>query len=109
MPVLRVFVQRAVTSAIDTYSNSSREKSRFQFSESATTGADVSFQQPSNSTNKATNSVEMLSRSSKGYLELEELVVDETTGRVTAATPDTITDHPEQQISQWPLRNSQQT
>jgi hypothetical protein len=51
----------------------------------------------------------MLSRSSKGYLQLDDLVVDETTGRVTAATPDTITDHPEQQISQWPLRNSQQT
>jgi hypothetical protein len=109
MPVLRVFVQRAVTSAIDTYSNSSREKSRFQLSKSATTGADISFQQPSNSNNKTTNSVEMLSRSSKGYLELEGLVVDEITGRVTAATPETITDHPEQKISQWPLRNSQQT
>ena len=45
----------------------------------------------------------MLNRGPERYLELEDLVVDETTGRVTAALPDTITDHPEQSKSQWPL------
>jgi hypothetical protein len=103
MPVLRVFVLSIVTSVIDTYNNSNREKSRNGLSKAATTGADVSFRQSSNSNNRATKSIEMLNRGSERYLELEDLVVDERTGRVTAATPDTIIDHPEQTKSQWPL------
>lgn len=103
MPVLRAFVLRVVASAIDTYNNSSREQSRNRLSKAPTTGADVSFRQSNDQNKRTANSVEMLNRGPERYLELEDLVVDETTGRVTAALPDTITDHPEQSKSQWPL------
>ncbi|KAF2997634.1 hypothetical protein E8E13_004741 [Curvularia kusanoi] len=103
MPVLRVFVQRAVTSAIDTYNNSSRDKSRIENSRATATGADVTLRQSNKSSNRTSNSVEMLSRGSKGYLELEDLVVDETTGRVTVLTSEALPDTPEQKTSQWPL------
>lgn len=102
MPVLRVFVHRAVTSAIDTY-NSSRDKSRNGTSRAASTGADVSFRQSQKSSKRNTESVDTISRGSKGYLELEELVVDETTGRVTVLTPESIPDSIEQKEASWPL------
>lgn len=103
MPVMRVFVLRVVASAIDTYNNSSRERSRNGLPKAATTGADVSFRQSSDPNKRTTNSIEMLNRGSERYLEFEDLVVDEITGRVTVATPDKITGLPEQRKSQWPL------
>lgn len=101
MPVLRVFVQRAVSSAVGTYLQSSRDKSRNEKSKADKSGAEVSSHQ----SKRTTDSVEIIGRTSKGYLELEELVVDETTGRVTVLSreQEPIPDTPEQKESSWPL------
>jgi hypothetical protein len=47
--------------------------------------------------------VDVLGGRSKGYVELEDLVVDENTGRVTALTPESVPDSKEHKVSQWPL------
>ena len=111
MPILRVFVTKAVNSAIETYHNSSsRSKSRSEPSRATSKGADVSLRQ---SCKRVTDTVETRSRDllenrlapdSKGYLELEDRVVDERTGRVTVATPESITDVTEHQVPEWLLQ-----
>jgi hypothetical protein len=47
--------------------------------------------------------VDVSGRRSSSNLELDDLVVDENTGRVTAATPDSLRDMPERHMSFWPL------
>lgn len=39
----------------------------------------------------------------KRYLELDDLIVDGDTGRVSAATPVSISEAKEQRVPQWPL------
>jgi hypothetical protein len=113
IPVLRVFFKQAVNSAIESYQNSSGvSKARGNPANTASTAAQVSLRRLSKRTTNDTMlencSKESLvdgsgSGSSKGYPELEELVVDEHTGRVTVATPESIPDPSEQKVLQWPL------
>ncbi|KAF3041283.1 hypothetical protein E8E12_002732 [Didymella heteroderae] len=114
MPVLRVFVTKAVNSAIETYQNSSsrsRNKSRMENSTAKSTGADISLRQSSKKTTDTLQSKnqdfleDRVGQDSKGYLELEEvdLVVDERTGRITAVTPDLAPDTVEHRKAEWPL------
>lgn len=110
MPVLRAFFQNAVNSAIEAYGNSSsRDKSRSEPSRAASTNAGVILWQPGKNT---ADSVETCSREflgdrvgrgSKGYLELEELVVDENTGRITVAAPELVSNATEHKAPKWPL------
>jgi hypothetical protein len=110
MPVLRVFFQRAVNSAIETYQNSSgRGKSRNDPTATASTRAEVSLCQ---SSKRETDAIDVYSqesledhvgRDSKGYFGLEDLIVDEDTGRVSAATPESTMDAVEHRVPEWPL------
>lgn len=102
MPVLRVVVTKAVNSAIFTYQNSSsrsRNQSRMEKSTAKSTGAEISLRPSSK------NLDNRVGQDSKGYLELDEmdLVVDERTGRITAATPDSVADVVERKKADWPL------
>lgn len=114
MPVLRVFVTRAVDSALEGYQNSSsrsRNKSRMEGSTVKTTGVDISLRQSSKKTLDTLQSSnrdfldDRAGQYSKRYLELEEmdLVVDERTGRITAVTPDSVADTVEHKKADWPL------
>ncbi|KAL1652597.1 hypothetical protein SLS61_004903 [Didymella pomorum] len=93
---------KAVNSAIFTYQNSSsrsRNQSRMEKSTAKSTGAEISLRQSSK------NLDNRVGQDSKGYLELDEmdLVVDERTGRITAATPDSVADVVERKKADWPL------
>jgi hypothetical protein len=84
IPVLRVFFKQAVNSAIETYHNSSsRSKSRNNYS-----GGSFS---------------DVIGKGGKSYLELEDLVIDEETGRVTALTPEPLPDGRECHTPHQPL------
>jgi cation transport regulator ChaB len=95
IPVLRVFFKQAVNSAIETYQNSSsRSKSR-NHTTSAPSTANVSLQRSSKrrADNYSAGSFsDVLGKGGKNYLELEDLVVDEETGRVTALSPAPVPD-----------------
>ncbi|KAF3006079.1 hypothetical protein E8E13_011053 [Curvularia kusanoi] len=82
MPVLRVILQRAVSSAVGTYLNESRKESRFENSKAARSGTNTSSKQFS-SAKQTLDSVDLSNRSSKGYLELDDFMVDKTTARAT--------------------------
>jgi hypothetical protein len=73
IPVLRVFFNQAVNSAIETYHNSS-------------TRSRTKTMPPSPGDTLAQMSV--LRRGSQNYVKLGDLMVDEKTGRVTTANPD---------------------
>ncbi|KAH6865728.1 hypothetical protein BKA58DRAFT_226345 [Alternaria rosae] len=118
IPVLRVFFKQAVNTAISHYHNST---SRSNKSKSTGTGSTPS--NPSNNAstlanhsarrlnkntsrtleNTSTDSlVDDLERGPKEeYIELDDVIVDEKTGRVTAATPDSL---PES-MSRAPIHN----
>jgi hypothetical protein len=112
MPVLRVIVTKAVSSAIETYQHSSRNKSRNDNSTTRSKGGNLSsLRQSSKKTTDTLQSStqdfldDRVGKDSKGYLELEEmdLVVDERTGRITAATPKSMPDAAEHKVTGWPL------
>lgn len=110
MPVLRVFFQKAVGSAIETYQNSSgRGKSCNDPTATASTRAEVSLRQSSKGGTGTvdTHSQDFLEdyavRDSKGYLEQGDFIVDENTGRVSATIPDSLVDAVEHKLPQWPL------
>jgi hypothetical protein len=106
IPVLRVFFKQAVNTALSNYHNSTTQ------SKSKSTGTGSTPSNPSNNAstlanhsarrlnkntsrtmeNTSTDSlVDDLERGPKeGYIELDDLIVDEKTGRVTAATPDSL-------------------
>jgi hypothetical protein len=46
---------------------------------------------------------DVFKRGSKSYVELDDLVVDEKTGRVTASTPESLGDVPEHHVPDWPV------
>lgn len=43
------------------------------------------------------------SHRSEHYVELDDLAVDEETGRVTASSPESLTDHAERHVPNWPV------
>jgi len=75
------------------------------------TGADISLRQSNKKTTDTFRSSnqdfldDRIGQDSKGYLELDEidLVVDERTGRITVATPDSVADTVERKKAEWPL------
>jgi cation transport regulator ChaB len=109
IPVLRVFFKQAVNSAIETYHNSSsRSKSRNNPS-SAPSTANVSLQRSSKRRTGTANNYsggsfsDVIGKGGKSYLELEDLVIDEETGRVTALTPEALPDGRECHTPHQPL------
>jgi hypothetical protein len=99
-----------VNSAIETYQNSSSgSKSRTDPSNPSSTLAHASVRRSDKNTIGTTDNmskeslVDVSGRRSSSNLELDDLVVDENTGRVTAATPDSLRDMPERHMSFWPL------
>ncbi|KAL5120372.1 hypothetical protein ACEQ8H_001662 [Pleosporales sp. CAS-2024a] len=113
IPVLRVVFKHAVHSAIDGYNRS-------------TDGGTKSRTHPIDTESGALAHIPRMSKRPMGmivkdcskeslvdgtrkfshledYLEMEDIVVDERTGRVTAVTPESIQDPTEQKASQWPL------
>jgi hypothetical protein len=109
IPVLRVFFKQAVSSAIETYHNSSsRSKSRNNPS-SALSTANVSLQRSSKRrTGTADNYSggsfsDALGKGGKSYMELEDLVVDEETGHVTALTSEPLPNERECHTPNQPL------
>jgi hypothetical protein len=121
IPVLRVFFKQAVNQAMTNYHNSSsRSKSK-----SAASGSTPS--NPSNNSSAlARDNIRRMSKKTmdtlghtstdslvddlergpkEGYIELDDLVVDEKTGRVTASTPESLPSIPCPHIhdENWPL------
>jgi hypothetical protein len=99
IPVLHVFFKQAVNSAIETYQKSSaRSKTRTNLDSAAGTLAHVSLTRSSNQATTISESfsresaVDVLRRGSQNYVKLDDLMVDEKTGRVTAATSESKSD-----------------
>jgi hypothetical protein len=111
IPVLRVFFKQVVSSAMETHQNaSSQDKSRTDPGNPRIRLTHASIQK---SSKNATGTIESISKESlvdvSGRrpttigMELDDLVVDEKTGRVTAATPESLRDSLERHVSHWPL------
>jgi hypothetical protein len=99
IPVLRVFFKQAVNTAVSNYYNSSSQ-SKSKSTTSRTT--------PSHPDSLV---ADVESGTREGHFELDDLVVDEKTGRVTARTPDSFPDsmscaHRHEQ--DWPLEDRSQ-
>ncbi|EUC48301.1 hypothetical protein COCMIDRAFT_87632 [Bipolaris oryzae ATCC 44560] len=117
IPVLRVVFKRAFNSAIEGYTGSSRSKSRSKSrsypSNAASSGNRMSTRQSSKKmpdimvSRECGESVEEVfgrgSNRSKNYVELDDLAVDEESGRVTASSPESLPDHAERHIPNWPV------
>lgn len=117
IPVLRVVFKNALNSAIEGYTGSSgcksRSKSRSYPSNPASLGNRMSTRQSSKKTPEITisggcgESTEDVfgrgSNGSKNYVELDDLAVDEETGRVTASSPESLPDHTERHVPNWPV------
>jgi hypothetical protein len=128
IPVLRVFFKQAVNTAVSNYYNSSR-----QSKSKSTTSRTTPSHPPNNAGSRAhdssarrlnknaTSTLENTSTDSlvadvesgtrEGHFELDDLVVDEKTGRVTARTPDFFPEsmscaHRHEQ--DWPLEDRSQ-
>jgi hypothetical protein len=128
IPVLRVFFKQAVNTAVSNYHNSSsRSRSKYiasrsiQSNPSNNAGSrahDISGRRLNKNTartlkNTSTDSLvaDLESGTRRGHIELDDLVVDEKTGRVTARTPNAIPDsmsctHSHEQ--DWPLEDHSQ-
>jgi hypothetical protein len=98
MPVLRVFFKQAVNTPISNYHNSSsRIKSK---SSASNPGRTVPRDHARRASKTGTHGEQQTSSSTeslvedleRGGIELEDLVVDEKTGRVTMKTPDSMPD-----------------
>jgi hypothetical protein len=113
IPVLRVVLKHAVNSALEGYTGSSRSKSRSKSrsypSKATSSGNRMSTRQSSKKTPDITVSgecgdsvKEVFGRGSQGnYVELDDLAVDEETGRVTASSPESLPDHAERHVPEW--------
>jgi hypothetical protein len=95
IPVLRVFFNQAVNSAIETYHNSStRSRTKTMPPSPGDTLAQMSVRRSSTKPTTISKSfsrestVDVLRRGSQNYVKLGDLMVDEKTGRVTTANPD---------------------
>jgi hypothetical protein len=111
IPVLRVVFKQAFNSAIDGYTGGTKaSRSRTNPSNAASSQNRASTRQLSKKTpNVSINGEcgesvkEVFGRGSENYVELDDLVVDEETGRVTASSPDSLPDHSERHVPNWPV------
>ena len=110
IPVLRVVFKKAFNSAIEGYTGQSKSKSRSNPSNAASSGNRMSTRQSSKKTPDISISGESVkevfgrgSRRSEHYVELDDLTVDEETGRVTASSPESLQDHAERRVPNWPV------
>jgi len=113
IPVLRVVLKHAVNSALEGYTGSSRTKSRTKSrsypSKATSSGNPMSTRQSSKKTPDITVSgecgdsvKEVFGRGSQGnYVQLDDLAVDEETGRITASSPESLPDHAERHVPNW--------
>jgi hypothetical protein len=108
IPVLRVVFKHAFNSAIEGYTGHSKSKSRSHSSNAASSGNRMSSRQLSKKTSEISVSGESVkevfgrgSRGSENYVELDDLVVDDETGRVTASSPESPPDHAERYVPKW--------
>jgi hypothetical protein len=108
IPVMRVFFKQAVNSAIESYHNSSsRSRSNNNPSSHTSTLANGSLQRSTkrrkgrSEEHSAGSLADVLGKGSKNYLELNDLMVDEKTGRVTAI-PESLPDDTDGEISHQP-------
>jgi hypothetical protein len=104
IPVLRVVLKGVVNTAIEGYNTSGRSKSRTNSSQVLSSGGwKQSSKRPAELSVTLCGDVSLMKSHGKGYLELDDLIVDEDTGRVSAATPVSISEAKEQRVPQWPL------
>jgi hypothetical protein len=104
IPVLRVVLKGVVNTAIEGYNTSGRSKSRTNSSQVLSSGGwKQSSKRPAELSVTLCGDESLMKSHGKGYLELDDLIVDEDTGRVSAATPVSISEAKEQRVPQWPL------
>lgn len=108
IPVLRVVFRQAFNSAIEGYTGQSKSKSRSNPSNAASSGNRMSTRQFSKKTPEISVSGESVkevfgrgSHGSENYVELDDLAVEEGTGRVTASSLETLPDDAERHILNW--------
>jgi hypothetical protein len=108
IPILRVFFKQAISN----YQTSSRRTK--SATGSTPVGSALASKNPRRSSKMPTSIADNFStdsradvfgRGAKSYVELDDLAVDEKTGRVTCVTPDSVPDAPEQQPQEWPIRD----
>jgi hypothetical protein len=113
IPVLRVFLKQVVENYQTTQGTrgSRSSKSRNNGSSNNSTALSNRLQRANKKnpamSEKSSNEESLVDvsveRDSKSFMEMEDLVVDEATGRVTMRTPDTLPDASERHVSTWPL------
>jgi hypothetical protein len=106
IPVLRVVFKQALNSAIDGYTGHSKaSKSRSNPSNAASSQNRMSTRRFSKKSPDVSISGESGKEvfGSQNYVELDDLVVDEETGRVTASSPDSLPDASERHVPNWPV------
>jgi hypothetical protein len=111
IPVLRVVFKQVVNSAMEGYNSSGPSRASKPRTNPPTTtswrGRRGSTQQSSKKTVDISISGDSLKdvfgKSSQNYVELDDLVVDHETGRVTASTPDSLPGVPERHEPNWPV------
>jgi hypothetical protein len=115
IPVLRVFFKQAINSATDRYNSSGRSKSRNtnpskHVCSNCGAGGSASTQKSANVRQSSKKTLDsnltesfsgesmksVIGKREKNYVELDDLLVDEETGRVTNATPESFPAVPEQ-------------
>jgi hypothetical protein len=107
IPVMRVFFKQAINSALSDYNASNRSKSQATPSNSAGTQNTISSGKPNKRTTEKSDRFsresmkEVFGRGSRNYVELDDLAVDEATGRVTVATPESLVRTPERHEPSW--------
>jgi hypothetical protein len=108
IPVLRVVFKQALNSAIAGYTGQSKaSKSRSNPSNTASLQNRMSTRQLSKKTPDISVSGESMKDvfggGSQHYVELDDLVVDEATGRITSSSPDARPDSSERHVPNWPV------
>lgn len=106
IPVLRVVFKHALDSAIAGYTGQSKgSKSRTTPSNAATLqnrASTLQFSKKTLNTSVSGDSVkDVFGRESQHYVELDDLVVDEQTRRVTSTSPDARPDSSERHVPNW--------
>ncbi|KAI4947196.1 hypothetical protein J4E86_008821 [Alternaria arbusti] len=108
IPVLRVIFRQAFNSAMEGYTGQSKSKSRSNPSNAGSSGNRLSTRQLSKKTPDISVSGESVkevfgrgSRGSKNYVELDDLVVDEATGRATASSLESLANDGERHVLNW--------
>jgi hypothetical protein len=107
IPVLRVVFKQAFNSAVAGYTAKSKA------STSRTNPSNAASSQNRRNTRKFSKTLdvsvsgesvkEVFGRGSQNYVELDDLVVDEETGRVTASSADSLPDSSERHVPNWPV------